>query len=184
MRFLFVLICLAPLGAARAVPANPKEKTHLVKAAELISTIREADKIVVYDSRFAIYGDEVPSHIYSSENPQDISELRESIAIEPPNGWFRCACIPPVDIILSRRGRQIGVISVQENLTIGFSHWSGDARIADKEKFLHWFDVRGITGPRRGIDRISAEENADRVASDRWIRAMPLNLRPLWPKVV
>jgi hypothetical protein len=99
MRFRFVLICMAFSMAAPTVPASQKEKTHPVQATALLAAIRKADKIVVHDGSLLVYegGKVAPQRIiYSSDNPQDISELRESITIEPPNGWFRCACIPPI----------------------------------------------------------------------------------------
>jgi hypothetical protein len=187
MRIRFALTCATLLLAISSASADKREKPHPVKAAELLAAIAQADKIVVYDSTPAANlgrGGAPPKSLYSSASLRDISELREAIAIEHPKGWFRCACIPPIEIMLFRRGTELGVISVQEDLTIGFSRWSGDAKPADQEKLLQWFDARGITGPRRGIERILAQEKLERLASERWLSAMPLGLRPLWPKLM
>jgi len=187
MRIRFALTCATLLLAVSSASADKREKPHPVKAAELLAAIGQADKIVVYDSTPSTNlggGGASPKSLYSSTSLRDISELREAIAIEHPKGWFRCACIPPIAIMLSRRGTELGVISVQEDLTIGFSRWSGDAKPADQEKLLQWFDARGITGPRRGIERILAQEKSDRLASERWLSAMPTSLRPLWPKLM
>jgi hypothetical protein len=187
MRIRFALACTTLLLAVSFASADKREKTHAVKPAELLAAIGQADKIVVSDSAPGAYvggGSAPPRVLYSSASPRDISELREAIAIEPPKGWFRCACIPPIEIILSRSGKEFGVISVQEDLTIGFSRWSRDARSADQEKLLQWFDARGITGPRRGVEGIRAREKADRLASERWLSATPSSLRPLWPKLM
>lgn len=183
----FVLASATFLFAVAALPAQDKEKTHAAKPAELLAAISHADKIVVYDGTPAIAvggGEAAPSILYSSVNPQDILELKQSIIMEPPREWFRCACYPSMDITLSRRGEEIGVISVFEELTIGFSRWSGDVRLADRDKFLRWFDVRGITGPRRAIENQQTRERADQIAADRWLEAMPSDLRTLWPQVL
>ncbi|HZI58777.1 MAG TPA: hypothetical protein VFF39_18485 [Verrucomicrobiae bacterium] len=147
--------------------------------------VGHADKIVVYNSTpsISISGENLtPDIIYSSADPKDIAELMRAISVAPPRGWFRCACIPPIEIDLSARGKSLGVITIQESLTIGFSRWSGDARLADEEKLLKWFDVRGITGPRRRVEAIHAREKADLAASERWLKGMPAGLRPLWRK--
>lgn len=173
-----------------AVPSSfPQEapKTHPVRPAELRATIVHASKIVVYDSTPAISTDgaDVPARVlYSSDSAKDILELSDAIVIERPESWFRCACIPPIEIVLSRDGEKLGVISVYQELTIGFSRWSSDARIKDEERLLRWFDARGITGPRRSVEEIRAREKAEQAASDRWLSAMPSTLRPLWPKLM
>ncbi|MCU1308970.1 MAG: hypothetical protein JWO20_95 [Candidatus Angelobacter sp.] len=181
------LICAMLLSTASLGLAGEKEKTHPVRPTELLDIIGRADKVILYDSTPAMYvsgGSVPPAILYSSTNPRDISELKESIAVERPKSWFRCACIPPIEIVLSLRGRKLGVISVYEELTIGFSRWSGDARAAKQEKLLRWFDARGITGPRLRIQTIQARESAERGASERWVNAMPVSLRPLWSKLM
>jgi hypothetical protein len=180
MSLIAMLLFAAPLFSAEG-------PSHAVKPIELLATLGRADKIVVYDSTPAIYADGVsaPERIlYSSADPKDIAELRSAIAVERPAEWFRCACIPPIEIEASWKGKRLGVISVYEDLTIGFSRWSGDARIADREILLKWFDSRGITGPRHRVEGMRAREEADRAASERWIRAMPSSVRPLWPKLM
>src|SRR5271157_6018399 len=125
------VICTTLLFGCPFMSAGETARTHPVTPTELPVTIGHADKIVVYDSTPAIYtdGTSVPARIlYTSVDPKDISELREAIVVEPPRGWFRCACYPPIEIALSRNGKELGVISVYESLTIGFSWWSGDAR--------------------------------------------------------
>jgi hypothetical protein len=187
MRIRLALTCATLLLAVSSGSADKREKTHPVQAEELLAVIGQADKIVVYHSTPAANlggGGAPPKSLYSSTSLRDISELREAITVEHPKGWFRCACVPPIEIMLSRRGTELGVISVQEDLTIGFSRWSGDAKPADQERLLQWFDARGILGPRRGIERILAQEKSDRLASERWLSAMPTSLRPLWPKLM
>jgi len=115
---------------------------------------------------------------------KDISQLRQALVIEPPKEWFRCACLPMLEIKLYRKGKEIGVISVFDELTIEFSGWSGDARISGREKVLGWFDARGITGPRSAIETELGRERADDIAAQRWLAGMPSHLRPLWPEIL
>jgi len=155
-------------------PANPSE---------LLAAIDHADKLVVYNFNFGAEQNK-RQILYSSLNRKDISELKQSLIVEPPTEWFRCACMPMLEIELSRRGKEIRVISVFDELTIEFSGWSGDARISNREKLLRWFDARGITGPRRVAKAEAARERADAVAAERWLAGMPHDIRPLWRDIL
>jgi hypothetical protein len=155
--------------AAHQDDLNP----HPVNSAELLTAVGRADKIVVYN--FSIDGGPKNRDIlFSSRKPSDIAELRRSLVIEPPAGWYRCACLPTLEIELSRQGKSIGVISFFEELSLEFSGWTADAHVADTERLLQWFDARGIKRPRQMVD-------AD--ASERWFAAMPSSVRPLWQNV-
>jgi hypothetical protein len=58
--------------------------------------------------------------------------------------------------------------------------WDGDVRITDTEKWLSWFDKRGIPGPRQEVEamRVRREENEKDL--ERWLNAMPRALRAVW----
>lgn len=115
--------------------ASEKEKHHRVKPEEISALIQAADKIVVYGVGYAV-ADHVnpsPGHavLYTSSDPRDISELKAALTIEVPKDWFRCACMPSMEIVLFRKDKNLGFISVYEGQMIGFSPWSSDARIQD-----------------------------------------------------
>jgi hypothetical protein len=169
---------LALILATCLLSAGEKPTPHPVRPAELQLLIGRADRVVVY-------GNGTPySAVYSSANPKDLLELQEALAVQSPKSWFRCACYPELQVELSRKGKELGVIEIEENLTIGFSQWSGDARPANRWRLLQWFDARGIQGPRRSYDRNLAIRKADRLASRRWLSGMPSTLRPLWPNLM
>jgi hypothetical protein len=168
--------------------ADEKEKYHPVKPEELLELIQEADKVVIYDVGYEVVKRANPSRgpvvLYSSSDPKDISELKAAVTIEAPKSWFRCACIPSIEIALLRKGKKLGIILVYEGQTVGFSRWSSDVRIRDVEKWLRWFDARKISGPQQEVQREREQEEADRIALDRWMKAMPTILRPVWPKTM
>jgi len=185
--FRIALVCTTIHFSVCPLSAQEKAVTHAARPSELLAAIGHADKIVVYDSSPTIStdgGSPSPAVLYSSTNPKDISGLQQSIQMERPREWFRCACIPPIEIELSRNGREIGVISVYDDPTIGYSLWSGDVRLSNREKLVRWFDARGIDGPRRAMERQQAQDRSDDIAAARWLAAMPPNLRPLWPQVL
>jgi hypothetical protein len=172
-------IVAAALTIAFSVCAQDELNPHPANRAELLAAVDRADQLVVCNSKV-----EKQNVLYSSLRRTDISQLKQSLVIEQPTEWFRCACLPILEIKLLRKGKEIGAISVFDELTIEFSGWSGDARIADREKLLRWFDLRGITEPRRAIEAQDARERADASAAKRWLAAMPPDLRPLWPGIL
>lgn len=177
--------CIASVALVIGLPVSAQDELnpHPANPAELLAAVDRADKIVVYNYD-AEAEDQNRDILYSSLRLKDISELRQSLVIEPPKEWFRCACFPMLEIKLYRQGKEIGVVSVFDELTIEFSGWSGDVRIADREKLLRWFDAREIKGPRRAIEAELASERADDIVAQRWLAAMPPEVRPLWPEIL
>jgi hypothetical protein len=62
--------------------------------------------------------------------------------------------------------------------------WSHQARVLDEEKLLRWFDARGIHGPRRESNERRAEAAVDAANNERWMKAMPVSVRSLWPRIM
>jgi len=176
------LVATAALCTGLTVPAQDVVNPHPAEVAELLAAVDRADKLAVYNYAFKAEHQN-QTILYSSSRRKDISQLKQSLVIEPPKEWFRCACAPMLEIRLYRKGKELGVISLFDQLTIEFSEWSGDARIADQEKLLRWFDVRGLTGPRRAIETDQARERARAIAAERWLAGMPRDVRPLWPDI-
>jgi hypothetical protein len=155
-------------------------KRHAVNPAELAALIDRADKVVVDASP----GPE-PERLYSSSDRKDLSELKTAISIEPPEGTFHCLCIPFMGIQLLWKKEKLGTILVYPNgITIGFTYWSSDARILDKEKWLHWFDARNMEGPRKAVEEDEELDKQTRANEARWVAAMPASLRPVWSKFI
>ncbi len=180
------LICAVFLSGIAMKTAGQSEPSHPVRPAELQSLIGRADKVVVHDGTPILTLDSVGKSraLYSSVNSKDLSELNQAIAVRSPKSWFLCACVAPVEIVLYREEEQLGVIVVYEDLSIGLSTWSCDARLLSRERLLKWFDNRGIAGPRRAFQDQLARERADHTASERWLRAMTPGVRTRWPKVM
>lgn len=159
----------ALLSCSSLLAAYQDQKGHPVKPTELLVAVGQADRIQVYSG--------IPRKIlYTSMKPEDIPELRRAIAVRPPNGWFRCACVPAMDIVLARGVNDLGVISVNDDLTIGFSRRSGDAKPAKPDELLRWFDARGMTGLRARVEELRSIEQNDRVADERWLKALPFGV--------
>ena len=158
-----------------------KKKERPVNPAQLLALIERADKVEVYTS----YTYKRTAVLYSSTYRKDISALKDALSIEPPDGGiFLCTCLPSLELVLYRNGKELASVGVLPEGAIHTSLWDSDAKIQDADKWLRWFDDRRITAPREQHEREKAEAEQDRAAEERWIAAMPQGLRPIWPKVM
>lgn len=172
-----VLACVMIASSPSLSAAKPR--SHPVTVADLRMLIDHADQIVVDVSSnldFAV--------VYSSADGKDLSELKTAVSLEPSDGELHCLCMPAARIHLLRKKKELGTVLIYPDaLTIGFSDWSSDARILDREKWLQWFDARKIPGPRKAAEEQKERERQARVEEERWMAAMPASLRPVWPVV-
>jgi hypothetical protein len=151
-----------------------------VKPSDLLSLVDQADRVEVYDLR-----DMGSTHLlFSSSNRADLDELKAAIAVEVPQDWFVCMCMPSTQIRFRRNAKEIGSVNIYEGDILEFARWSSHARVKDKELWFKWLDAHNITAPHEAAareERILKEEAA---AEERWTNAMPESLRPIWPKVM
>ena len=148
----------------------------VISPSELSELIHKADKLVVY------HGEGEHKVIFTSSNRRDLEELNASIVIQPGDGML-CACLGGPVIALFRQGKQIGYLTNQFGHAIRTSLWEMDAVIQDQQKWLHWFDARGIKGPRREFEREMAEAKRSQAAEERWMKAMPASMRDPWERM-
>ena len=153
-----------------------KKPSRSVKPAELKKLIEKADKIVVYANEM-----QPDTVLFSSSERKYLDELNSALEVEPGAGVF-CACIGAPIITLFRQGSEIGHIANQSGHAIHTSLWAPDGLIKDQEKWLHWFDARGISGPRQQVEEEAALEKQSVDAEQRWIKAMPASMRQPWTK--
>jgi hypothetical protein len=174
----FVGILVIGLLCRAAIGQNEHPITQADVAA-LLSVIENADRVAV----FSVNETEAERQIYTSTSPKDLQALRTSISIESPPQWFRCACDPSTVIRLFRRNKEIGEIDLFDGTTIRFTNWSSDAEISNKTEWFEWLDRRGIKTPRMEFEQRVVQDRKYRAAEERWIKAMPSSLVPLWPPV-
>ena len=88
--------------------------------------------------------------LYESNKKPDLRLLHEVLRITAPGkDIVSCRHIGAPVIELYYRKRYVGWIALHDGVTIRTSFWNTDAEILDKERFLKWFDRRGMAGPRR-----------------------------------
>jgi hypothetical protein len=151
----------------------PIEKPVVLR--DLYDAISRAARVVVRES---------PKHdaemLFESTNQDDLDDLRQSLLLEPPAESFHCMCIGSPAVYLYERGGNFVELTNHHGLSVRCSLWTSDVRVRDTEKWLSWFDRRGLSGPRREVETMRAQEEEDQKNWDRWLAAMPKAIAAVW----
>ena len=175
----------ATIGVAQSRLKVRSQKTSIQKTKaenldfqKLTDLISQADKIVVYDYRM-----ETERILFTSSDPKDIADFKESISIAAPDAWVRCSCMSMPTVRLYRDDKELAVITYFSPRLIRASIWKSDAFLHDTEKWLKWFDDRKIPWLRKEYEADLARAKKQELAEVRWQKAMPKSIRPLWASV-
>jgi hypothetical protein len=163
----FALIALAP-----PLIAGEKSKSQLMS--ELFVDIDQADEMVVYSEGF-----KREFVVYRSSNRKDFDELKSAITLKREGGPFVCACVDGPEIALLKNRKEIAAVWNHEGTAIGSSVWKGDWESRDPERWLRWFDARGMKSARDFFNEMQSEYRKATVDERRWLEAMPSSLKPL-----
>lgn len=148
---------------------------------DLRKILANADKIVVKASpkRWSRTLS-LPRTLFRSTDKKDLEDLWRSLALEPPEEWFHCMCDGTPAIYVYERGCELVELTNHHGLSIRCSLWDSDVRITDTEKWLSWFDERGISGPRQEVEAVRIRQEQNKKDWERWLNAMPRPLRAVW----
>jgi len=152
---------------------EPTEKTVVLE--DLRKILAEADRVVVNDSPAA-----GARTLFESTDKKDLNELWCSLTLEMPKGWFHCMCEGTPAIYVYERGSERVKLTNHHGLSLRCSLWSSDVPIRDTEKWLSWFDGRGMTRPRQEVEAMRAQKEQGKRDWDRWLGAMPKAIRSVW----
>jgi hypothetical protein len=118
--------------------------------------------------------------VYRSTNRTDFDELKFAITLRPKGGPFVCACMDGPEIALLKNKKEIAAVWNHEGTAIGSSVWKGDWENSDPDRWLRWFDDRGMESARQLFNQARAESVKAEIDEQRWLNAMPASLKPLW----
>jgi hypothetical protein len=129
-----VAFLTSPYAAAR---------TRQGQIAHLFALIDQADEMVVYSE-----GLKREFVIYRSTDRKDFEDLKKAVTLKSKGGPSLCACVDGPEIALLRKKKEIATMWNHEGTAIGSSVWKGEWENADFDRWLRWFDARGITSAR------------------------------------
>lgn len=173
--FLLVLLASAFSASAGEKHAAPPEWRE-VDIAGLKAEIARADTITVTPDPYSAMV------LYRSADRKDIAGFAEALQLaqpEPGTG-FHCMCVGSPAIRLYRGETELVLITNHHGKSVRASLWSSDVMLQDVERWLQWFDERGIAGPRREAEEAAERAKRSEMAYSRWLTAMPSCLRPFW----
>ena len=170
---------LSSVLLAWAVPLIAAQKITPQVMTDLFAVIDQADEMVVYSEGFRR-----ESVLYRSSNRKDFEALKSAISLKRGGGPFVCACVDGPEIALLKKNKEIAAVWNHEGTAIGSSVWGGDWDNTDPNRWLRWFDARGMKEPRSFFKQMHAERSKVDQDERRWLRAMPSSLKPLWPKTL
>jgi hypothetical protein len=169
----FLVIPLVPLsGSVSAAPAAVAD----VKPEDLARLIDRADKVVVSDTPR-----EKAKVLYESADRKDLDALKAALKVTIPDRPLHCMCDGTPAIDLYAKGERIGRLTNHHALLVRCDLWKSDARLADPEPLLRWFEARKVPGPRAEYDEARRLEKAAAADERKWLAAMPPALKSLWP---
>ena len=142
---------------------------------ELRKILADADRIVVKDSPRT-----GARTIFESTDKKDLDELWESLVLEKPTGWSHCMCDGKPALYVYKGRAKLVQVTNHHGASLRCSLWSSDVGICDMEKWLTWFDKRGMTGPRLEVEALRSQQEQSKKDWARWLRAMPGAIRPMW----
>jgi hypothetical protein len=138
--------------------------------------LARAFKIVVRDSPMAD-----AATIFRSTDRKDLDDLQRSLLLDPPTEPFHCMCIGSPALYLYGPGGERVELTNHHGLSVRCSLWTSDVRVNNSEKWVSWFDRRGISGPRQEFEETCAQEESAKQDWDKWLTAMPKAIVPIWP---
>ncbi|MCO7187408.1 MULTISPECIES: hypothetical protein [unclassified Pseudoalteromonas] len=166
---IFLMCCMSVTYASETLrPVNLKQ---------LHQIIDQADRLVVKDPINALVK-------FESEKREDLSALKNSLVIERPEADRLCLCVGNPVIYFYKDDKELGVLSHIGGTNIRFSHWSSDASVVDTDKWLTWFDDRGMPWPRQMFDTRRKEQIQNQKNEQRWLGAMPSSVRAVWAEAL
>jgi len=146
-----------------------------VRPADLAQLIDKADKLVVLES--PRQGAKV---LFESAARSDLDTLKSALKVELPERSLHCMCDGTPALALYAKGEKIAQITNHHAKLVRCSLWESDARLADAEALLKWFDERKIPGPRKEFELGLKLQKEAGEAEKKWLAAMPPALQPHW----
>ena len=175
MRMRFTVPIAIALAFSALAPCSAQQTSKQAELSELFALIDRADEMVVYSEGF-----KREFVIFRSTHRKDFNELKTAISLKPRGGPSNCACIDGPEIALLSKNEEVAAVWNHEGTAIGSSVWQGEWENADPERWLHWFDSRGITSAREEFNEKREQLKNAAAAEKRWQRAMPSSIKPLW----
>jgi len=143
---------------------------------ELYDMIDEADTIKVIEPY------ELKRVLFSSSNKEDIKSFKEALTLVrlKPDEYYSLACIGSPVIYFYKNKKELTHILVRGSTNVGYETWPSDVPIKYLDKWLEWFDKRGMTMLREDVEREEKLIREGEIALKKWKEAVPDCFKKDW----
>lgn len=163
----------SPFSEAEIAKIQQERTPNLKKFRELLD---QADRVVIVYT-----GEGEQKVLFGTAAPADLAELKKALSLQIPEDWRESIC--PTPMLKFYRGKE-ELMSVSNVLgrEVKTSVWSGNALLNDPEKWLAWFDKRGMPELRKETDDADAAARKFDKDEKRWYAAMPRGIKEPFEK--
>ena len=118
--------------------------------------------------------------LFESSDRKDLDELQWSLLLEVPEEPVHCMCIGSPALYLYGSAGELVVLTNHHGQSVRCSLWATDVSVNDTEKWLSWFDHRGMANPRKEVDAMRVEQERGKRNRDKWLAAAPKAIARVW----
>lgn len=183
MRYLLLLILVLALlvtftfGQSPSTDAEKIEAERRPKPERLSELVNSADRLAVFAS---VAGDD-EKMIFETTKADDLIAFRQALRLVIPEVWSMSIC-PTPRVVLYRGGKEVAWIGNVYGEEVRTSVWGANANLEDPEKWLKWFDDRGMLEVRRERDEAIAYVKKTEADRARFYAAMPRGIEEQFEK--
>lgn len=142
---------------------------------DLSRVLARAVRIVVRD--FPMMDAET---LFESSDRKDLDDLQWSLLLDVPEEPFHCMCIGSPALYLYGSAGELVVLTNHHGRSVRCSLWATDLPVNDTEKWLSWFDHRGMANPRKEVEAERVERERGKRNRDKWLAATPKAIARVW----
>lgn len=174
-----VLALLVTFTFGQSASTDPEkiEAERRPQPEKLVELVNSADRIAVFAS---VAGDD-EKMIFETTKADDLIAFRQALRLVIPEGWSMSIC-PTPRVILYRDGKEVAWIGNVYGEEVRTSVWGANANLEDPEKWLKWFDDRGMPEVRRERDEAIAYAKKTEADRARFYAAMPRGIEKQFEK--
>ena len=171
MTFLFSVTAFSQSTTDKPISGESEqaqiERERTPDLAKFNALLEAADRVVVIND-----SEGKETKLFESAMASDLRDLRNALKVKLADEWHDSICTSPSVLLYKGNQKLVSVGNVLGH-EVKTSLWSGNVLLEDPEKWLAWFDARGMSQVRAERDREAAAARKNAADEKRWYTAMP-----------
>ena len=160
---------------------NPQCEVYHGWGLALRRALVDVTRIQVFTEKLNQDGTTIEKTLLEIENPHEIEEFVNHIAIDEEESGFYCQCRGGPFFKFYKGDKLVVVLGLHHGNSLRWpGGWPGDGQMSQEfaDYLIEWLDTRGVKGPKEEIEREQLMfQELDRIWNQ-WVEATPKSLRP------